>query len=60
MKSKIDPLKITLRDAAEVAGPICLGYFPISLALGVLAQKAGIPLVGGSDDVIKQVNAKLN
>jgi len=43
MKSKIDPPKTTLHDAAEAAWPICLGYFPIGLALGVLAQKAGIP-----------------
>jgi len=33
----------TLRQAASAAWPICLGYFPIGLALGVLAQKAGLP-----------------
>jgi 4-azaleucine resistance transporter AzlC len=43
MKSKIDSSKTTFRDAAEAAWPICLGYFPIGLALGVLAQKAGVP-----------------
>ncbi len=43
MKSKIDLPKTTLHDAAEATCPICLGYFPIGLALGVLAQKAGIP-----------------
>jgi len=32
-----------LRDGASAAWPICLGYFPIGLALGVLAQKAGLP-----------------
>ena len=32
-----------LRDGANAAWPICLGYFPIGLALGVLAQKAGLP-----------------
>ena len=32
-----------LRDGSKAAWPICLGYFPIGLALGVLAQKAGLP-----------------
>ncbi len=31
------------RDGSNAAWPICLGYFPIGLALGVLAQKAGLP-----------------
>ena len=31
-----------LKDAAWAAWPICLGYFPIGLAFGVLAQKAGL------------------
>ncbi len=31
------------RRGAAAAWPICLGYFPIGLALGVLAQKAGLP-----------------
>jgi len=35
--------KTTLREGASAAWPICLGYFPIGLALGVLAQKAGLP-----------------
>ena len=35
--------KQTLRQSAVAAWPICLGYFPIGLALGVLAQKAGLP-----------------
>lgn len=29
---------------AAAAWPICLGYFPVGLALGVLAQQAGIPV----------------
>ncbi|MFO7765489.1 MAG: AzlC family ABC transporter permease [Pelovirga sp.] len=29
--------------ALHAAWPICLGYFPIGLALGVLAEQAGIP-----------------
>ncbi len=32
-----------LRQGATAAWPICIGYFPIGLALGVLAQKAGLP-----------------
>lgn len=32
-----------VRLGAAAAWPICLGYFPIGLALGVLAQKAGLP-----------------
>ena len=35
--------KHILRQGVTVAWPICLGYFPIGLALGVLAQKAGLP-----------------
>jgi len=35
--------KQILRQGASAAWPICLGYFPIGLALGVLAQKAGLP-----------------
>ncbi len=30
------------RNGAVAAWPICLGYFPIGLALGVLAQQAGL------------------
>lgn len=33
---------LKLREGAAAAWPICLGYFPIGLALGVLAQKAAI------------------
>ena len=36
-------IKQLLRQGAAAAWPICLGYFPIGLALGVLAQKAGLP-----------------
>lgn len=35
--------KQILHDGAVSAWPICLGYFPIGLALGVLAQQAGLP-----------------
>ncbi len=35
--------KKVLADGASGAWPICIGYFPIGLALGVLAQQAGIP-----------------
>lgn len=37
------PDKSSLRDGAAAAWPICLGYFPIGLALGVLAQQAALP-----------------
>ncbi|MGD9037717.1 MAG: AzlC family ABC transporter permease, partial [Syntrophobacterales bacterium] len=30
------------REGMLAAWPICLGYFPIGLAFGVLAQKAGL------------------
>ena len=33
----------TLKTGATAAWPICLGYVPIGLALGVLAQQAAIP-----------------
>ncbi len=42
MNANIDKKRI-IHQGAVVAWPICLGYFPIGLALGVLAQKAGIP-----------------
>ena len=42
MKNTTDD-KQTWREGASAAWPICLGYFPIGLALGVLAQKAGLP-----------------
>jgi len=35
--------ELGLKQAFAAAWPICLGYFPIGLALGVLAQKAGLP-----------------
>ena len=36
--------KRILKDGATAAWPICLGYIPIGLALGVLAQQANIPV----------------
>ena len=36
------PAHSPYRDGLAAAWPICLGYIPIGLALGVLAQKAGI------------------
>ncbi len=35
-------LKQILTEGAGAAWPICLGYFPLGLALGVLAEKAGL------------------
>lgn len=32
----------TIREGAKAAWPICLGYIPIGLAFGVIAQKAGL------------------
>ena len=32
-----------LRQGAAAAWPICLGFLPIGLALGVLAQQSGLP-----------------
>ncbi len=32
-----------IRHGLMAAWPICLGYIPVGLALGVLAQKAGLP-----------------
>ena len=34
-----------IREGAGAAWPICLGYLPIGLAFGVVAQKAGLSLV---------------
>ena len=31
-----------IKDSVKAAWPICLGYFPIGLAFGVIAQKAGL------------------
>lgn len=36
------PSVSAFKDGFKVAWPICLGYFPIGLAFGVLAQKAGL------------------
>ncbi|AAR34098.1 AzlC family ABC transporter permease [Geobacter sulfurreducens] len=42
-----------VRDGLGAAWPICLGYAPIGLALGVLAQKAGLgPLETGIMSVL--------
>jgi len=35
--------KFLICAGAAAAWPVCLGYFPIGLALGVLAQQAGLP-----------------
>ena len=41
MRTSSTPDK-SLREGASAAWPICLGYFPIGMALGVLAQQAGL------------------
>ena len=43
MDKKPGSTKSVFRDGANAAWPICLGYFPIGISLGVLAQKAGVP-----------------
>lgn len=43
MTDNLNTTSQQLRQGALAAWPICLGYFPIGLALGVLAQKAGLP-----------------
>lgn len=43
----------TLKEGFKAAWPICIGYFPLGLAFGVLAQKAGIhPLAVGFMSVV--------
>lgn len=44
LKEPLDdsPEKNLLRQGLAAAWPICLGYFPIGLSLGVLAQKSGL------------------
>jgi 4-azaleucine resistance transporter AzlC len=37
-----DKDKTDIREGLAAAWPICLGYFPIGLSLGVLAQKTGL------------------
>ena len=38
-------LQAAWRDGAAAAWPICLGYFPIGMAFGILAQKAGLSIL---------------
>jgi 4-azaleucine resistance transporter AzlC len=42
LKKERPGIQITLRQGLEAGWPICLGYLPIGLAFGVLAQKAGL------------------
>lgn len=39
---KRENLQIVIKDGIVAAWPICLGYMPIGLAFGVLAQKTGL------------------
>jgi 4-azaleucine resistance transporter AzlC len=39
---KEDEHPAIVRDGVKAAWPICLGYFPIGLAFGVIAEKAGL------------------
>ena len=50
---KIIDSKLAVKEGLKAAWPICLGYFPIGLAFGVLAQKAGLnPLAIGLMSVL--------
>ena len=42
MNDKRPPAKSKIRQGLIAAWPICLGYIPVGLAFGVLAQKAGL------------------
>lgn len=35
-------IAIVIKEGVKAAWPICLGYFPIGFAFGILAQKAGL------------------
>lgn len=35
-------ISIAIKEGVKAAWPICLGYFPIGFAFGILAQKAGL------------------
>ena len=39
---KTSNTRLVVKEGLKAAWPICLGYFPIGLAFGVLAQKAGL------------------
>jgi 4-azaleucine resistance transporter AzlC len=43
--SGIERQRIPLTEGLKAAWPICVGYVPIGLAFGVLAQKAGLTLL---------------
>ena len=38
-------LTVFLKEAMRAAWPICIGYFPLGLAFGMLAQKAGFGMI---------------
>ncbi len=42
-KENLPDSRLWFRDGAIASWPICFGYIPIGLALGVLANQAGIP-----------------
>ncbi len=39
------PLRAFIKGGVIAAWPICIGYFPLGLAFGILGQKAGLSLV---------------
>lgn len=40
-----EPLPASIKDGIKAAWPICIGYIPLGLAFGILAQKAGFDLL---------------
>ena len=42
MPERNETIQQTIKQGMSAAWPICLGYFPIGMALGVLAQQAGL------------------
>ena len=40
-----EPTPASIKDGIQAAWPICIGYIPLGLAFGILAQKAGFDLL---------------
>ncbi|MDD1723347.1 MAG: AzlC family ABC transporter permease [Methanothrix sp.] len=40
-----EPTLASIKDGIEAAWPICIGYIPLGIAFGILAQKAGFDLL---------------
>ena len=42
---EMEPPLASIKDGIEAAWPICIGYIPLGIAFGILAQKAGFDLL---------------